>query len=140
MAVSAKSFVYYQTNPDFINEYSYSHILGGLLDSWDGLNSKYRVFLSHQMEGSSTALEAIQGRGHQASVYPTSHADIHLIDVVLFNIWDTVWERHPQVLNDLYLGVLDHCGDCSNRLSGLSSTWICEHQARWSTTEYALPA
>ncbi|KAJ9072768.1 hypothetical protein DSO57_1023802 [Entomophthora muscae] len=44
------------------------HILGGLLNSWDGSNSKHWVFLSHQMEGSSTALEAIQQRGHQALV------------------------------------------------------------------------
>ncbi|KAJ9079455.1 hypothetical protein DSO57_1035195 [Entomophthora muscae] len=36
-----------------------------------------------QIEGSTTALEAIQGRGHQASVYPTSHAEIHLADLVL---------------------------------------------------------
>ncbi|KAJ9068160.1 hypothetical protein DSO57_1031424 [Entomophthora muscae] len=86
LAVSAKGFVYYLTNPDFTNGYKYSHILGGLLDSWDGSNSKYRAFLSHQIEGSSTALKAIQGRRHQASVYPASHADIHLEDVVFFNI------------------------------------------------------
>ncbi|KAJ9085953.1 hypothetical protein DSO57_1009004 [Entomophthora muscae] len=60
------------------------------------------------MEGSSTALEAIQGRRHQASVYPTGHADVHLADVVFFKIGDTLWERHPQAFTDLYLGVLDH--------------------------------
>ncbi|KAJ9076201.1 hypothetical protein DSO57_1028511 [Entomophthora muscae] len=108
LAVSAKGFVYYWTNPDFINGYSYGHILGGLLDSWDGSNSKYWVFLSHQMEGSSTALEAIQGRGHQASVYPAGHADVYLADVIFFNIGDTLQERRPQAFNDLYLGVLDH--------------------------------
>ncbi|KAJ9081728.1 hypothetical protein DSO57_1011545 [Entomophthora muscae] len=47
---------------------SYSHILGGLLNSWDGLNSKHWGFLSHQMEGSSITLKAIQERRHQASV------------------------------------------------------------------------
>ncbi|KAJ9085630.1 hypothetical protein DSO57_1012003 [Entomophthora muscae] len=108
LAVSAKGFVYYWTNPDFIDSYSYSHILGGLLNSWDGSNSKYWVFLSHQMEGSSTALEAIQGRRHQASVYPAGHADIYLADVVFFNMGSTLWECRPQAFNDLYLGVLDH--------------------------------
>ncbi|KAJ9066231.1 hypothetical protein DSO57_1011560 [Entomophthora muscae] len=71
-------------------------------------NSKYWVFLSHQIKGSSTALKAIQGRGHQASVYPTGHADVHLADVVFFNIGDTLREHHPQAFNNLYLGVLDH--------------------------------
>ena len=108
LAVLAKGFVYYRTNPDFIKGYSYGPILGGLLDSWDGSNSKHQVFLSHQMEGSSTALEAIQQRGHQASVYPAGHADVHLADVVFFNIGDTLRERRPQAFNDLYLGVLDH--------------------------------
>ncbi|KAJ9076021.1 hypothetical protein DSO57_1030159 [Entomophthora muscae] len=187
LAVSAKGSVYYCTNPDFTNGYKYSHILNGLLDSWDGSNSKHQVFLSHQMEGSSTALQAIQGRGHQASVldlilitipvdgivaacksteeykgvktklcevgelpsgarrhrqkdfpnvewigtaespaqennqfyvaflkedlqhlvYHASHSDIHLGDGI-FNIGDTVQERHPQAFNNLYLGVLDH--------------------------------
>ncbi|KAJ9066232.1 hypothetical protein DSO57_1011561 [Entomophthora muscae] len=37
LAVSAKGFVNYWTKPDFINGYSHSHILGGLLNSWDGL-------------------------------------------------------------------------------------------------------
>ncbi|KAJ9079248.1 hypothetical protein DSO57_1037377 [Entomophthora muscae] len=60
------------------------------------------------MEGSSTALEAIQGRGHQASVYPASHADVHLADVVFFNMGSTLQERRPQAFNNLYLGVLDH--------------------------------
>ncbi|KAJ9068154.1 hypothetical protein DSO57_1031549 [Entomophthora muscae] len=60
------------------------------------------------MEGSSTALEAIQGRGHQASVYPAGHANDHLADVVFFNIRDTLRESCPQVFNNLYLGVLDH--------------------------------
>ncbi|KAJ9067341.1 hypothetical protein DSO57_1000253 [Entomophthora muscae] len=108
LAVSAKGFVYYWTNPDFINGYSYSHILGGLLDSWDSSNSKYQGFLSHQMEDSSTTLEAIQGRRHQASVYPASHADIHLADVIFFNMGSTLQERCPQAFNNLYLGVLDH--------------------------------
>ncbi|KAJ9065471.1 hypothetical protein DSO57_1019379 [Entomophthora muscae] len=108
LAVSAKGSVYYQTNPDFNNSYKYSHILDGLLDSWDGSNSKQWVFLSHQMEGSSTALKAIQQHRHQALVYPASHADIHLGDVIFFNIRDTVQERHPQAFNDLYLGVLDN--------------------------------
>ena len=108
LAVLAKGFVYYWTNPDFIKGYSYSPILGGLLDSWDGSNSKHQVFLSHQMEGSSTAREAIQQRGHQASVYLAGHADIHLADVVFFNMGSTLWERRPQAFNNLYLGVLDH--------------------------------
>ncbi|KAJ9087163.1 hypothetical protein DSO57_1035971 [Entomophthora muscae] len=108
MTVSTKGFVYYWTNPDFIDGYSYNHILRGLLDSWDGSNSKYRVFLSHQMEGSSTALEAIQECRHQASVYPAGHANIHLADVVFFNIRDTHQECCPQAFNNLYLGVLDH--------------------------------
>ncbi|KAJ9050935.1 hypothetical protein DSO57_1009542 [Entomophthora muscae] len=60
------------------------------------------------MEGSSTALKAIQGRGHQASVYPAGHADIHLANVVFFNIRDTVRQCCLQAFNDLYLGVLDH--------------------------------
>ncbi|KAJ9055436.1 hypothetical protein DSO57_1003933 [Entomophthora muscae] len=120
LAVSAKGFVYYQINPDFIIGYSYSHILGGLLDSWDSSNSKYRVFLSHQMEGSSTALKVIQGCGHQASVYPAGHADVHLADVVFFNMGSTLQERHPQAFNNLYLGVLDHnflfgCQMCHGR-------------------------
>ncbi|KAJ9067664.1 hypothetical protein DSO57_1036836 [Entomophthora muscae] len=85
LAVSAKGFVYYWTNPDLINGYSYSHILTGLLNSWDGSNSKYQVFLSHQIERSSTALEAIQKHRHQASVYPAGHSDIHLGDVVVVN-------------------------------------------------------
>ncbi|KAJ9062263.1 hypothetical protein DSO57_1012709 [Entomophthora muscae] len=83
LAVSAKGSVYYWTNPDFTNGYKYSHILGGLLNSWDDSNSKHQVFLSHQMEGSSTAPEAIQQHGHQASVHPAGHADIHLGDVVV---------------------------------------------------------
>ncbi|KAJ9055168.1 hypothetical protein DSO57_1007080 [Entomophthora muscae] len=60
------------------------------------------------MEGSSTALKAIQGLGHQSSVYPDGHNDIHLADVVLFNIRDTFQERRPQAFNDLYLSVLNH--------------------------------
>ncbi|KAJ9066814.1 hypothetical protein DSO57_1005777 [Entomophthora muscae] len=108
LAVSVKGFVYYQKPPDFINDYSYSHILSRLLDSWDGTNSKYQVFLSHQIEGSSTALKAIQGRRHQASVYPAGHTDVHLADVVFFNMGSTLQERHLQAFNDLYLGVLDH--------------------------------
>ena len=36
LAVSAKGFVYYWTNPDFIDGYLYSHILAELLNSWDG--------------------------------------------------------------------------------------------------------
>ncbi|KAJ9090197.1 hypothetical protein DSO57_1004775 [Entomophthora muscae] len=60
------------------------------------------------MEVSSTALEVIQGRRNQASVYPTSHADIHLADVVFFNIGDTVQQRCLQAFNDLYIGVFDH--------------------------------
>ncbi|KAJ9056122.1 hypothetical protein DSO57_1036337 [Entomophthora muscae] len=60
------------------------------------------------MKGSSTALEAIQERGHQASVYPAGHTEIHLADVVFFNIRDTQWERLSQAFNNLYLGVLDH--------------------------------
>ncbi|KAJ9052458.1 hypothetical protein DSO57_1033926 [Entomophthora muscae] len=60
------------------------------------------------MEGSSTALKAIQGCGHQASVYPASHAYIHLGDVVFFNIGFTVQEHHPQAFNGIYLGVLNH--------------------------------
>ncbi|KAJ9080832.1 hypothetical protein DSO57_1020815 [Entomophthora muscae] len=60
------------------------------------------------MEGSSTALKAIQKRRHQTSVYPAGHADIHLGDVVLFNIGDTVREHRPQAFNDLYLGVFNH--------------------------------
>ncbi|KAJ9050304.1 hypothetical protein DSO57_1015695 [Entomophthora muscae] len=108
LAVLAKSFVYYWINPDFINGYKYSHILSGLLNSWDSLNSKHQVFLSHQMKGSSTALEVIQQHRHLASVYPASHADIHLGDVVFFNMGETLQERHPQAFNNLYLGVLDH--------------------------------
>ncbi|KAJ9057399.1 hypothetical protein DSO57_1023057 [Entomophthora muscae] len=60
------------------------------------------------MEGSSTALEAIQQRQHQDSVYPAGHADIHLGYVVFFNIRDTLQECLPKAFNDLYLGVLDH--------------------------------
>ncbi|KAJ9083950.1 hypothetical protein DSO57_1029221 [Entomophthora muscae] len=60
------------------------------------------------MEGSSTTIKTIQGRGHQASVYPANHADIHLADDVFFNIRDTVQERCPHTFNDLYLGVLDY--------------------------------
>ncbi|KAJ9049905.1 hypothetical protein DSO57_1019665 [Entomophthora muscae] len=60
------------------------------------------------MEGSSIALEAIQGRRHQASAYSASHTDIHLADAVFFNIGDTVQEHRPQAFNNLYLGVLDH--------------------------------
>ncbi|KAJ9083933.1 hypothetical protein DSO57_1029493 [Entomophthora muscae] len=41
------------------------------------------------MEGSSNALEAIQRRRHQASVYSAGHANVHLPDVVFFNIGDT---------------------------------------------------
>ncbi|KAJ9089125.1 hypothetical protein DSO57_1016047 [Entomophthora muscae] len=108
LAVSAKGFVYYQTNPDFINGYSYGHILSELLDSLNGSNSKHRVFLSHQMEESSTALKAIQECGHQASVYPDGHANIHLADVVFFNIGITLQECRPQAFINLYLGVLDH--------------------------------
>ncbi|KAJ9058301.1 hypothetical protein DSO57_1013786 [Entomophthora muscae] len=60
------------------------------------------------MEGSSTALEVIQGCGHQASVYPAGHADVHLADVIFFNMGSTLRERRPQAFNKLYLGVLDH--------------------------------
>ncbi|KAJ9060261.1 hypothetical protein DSO57_1032740 [Entomophthora muscae] len=60
------------------------------------------------MKGSSTALEAIQQCGHQVSVYPAGHANVHLEDFVFFNIGDTLWECHPQAFNNLYLGVLDH--------------------------------
>ncbi|KAJ9056270.1 hypothetical protein DSO57_1034996 [Entomophthora muscae] len=60
------------------------------------------------MEGSSTTLKAIEQRGHQASVYPAGHADIHMADVVFFNIGDKLWENLPQAFNNLYLGVLDH--------------------------------
>ncbi|KAJ9081333.1 hypothetical protein DSO57_1015805 [Entomophthora muscae] len=55
------------------------------------------------MKGSSTALEAIQQRRNQASVYPSSHEDIHTGDVVFYNIGDTVQERCPQAFSDLYL-------------------------------------
>ncbi|KAJ9074971.1 hypothetical protein DSO57_1000914 [Entomophthora muscae] len=106
--VSAKGSVYYQTNPYFTNGCKYSHILSGLINSWDGSDSKHWVLLSHQMEGSSTALKAIQGRGQQASVYPASHTDIHLAGYVFFNVGDTVWESHSRAFNNLYLGVLDH--------------------------------
>ncbi|KAJ9082089.1 hypothetical protein DSO57_1007684 [Entomophthora muscae] len=60
------------------------------------------------MEGSSTALEAIQEHRHQASVYPSGHTNIQLADVVFFKIGDTLWERRPQAFSNLYLGVLDH--------------------------------
>ncbi|KAJ9055966.1 hypothetical protein DSO57_1037904 [Entomophthora muscae] len=60
------------------------------------------------MVGSSIVLEAIQERGHQASMYPTGHTDIHLADVVFFNIGDKVWERRPQAFNDIYLEVLNY--------------------------------
>ncbi|KAJ9054515.1 hypothetical protein DSO57_1013593 [Entomophthora muscae] len=102
LAVLAKGFVYYWTKPDFTNGYKYSPILGKLLDSWDSSNS------THQKEGSSTTLKAIQGRRYQASVYPTGHAAIHLADVVFFKIGDTVWKHRSQTFNDFYLGVLEH--------------------------------
>ncbi|KAJ9059617.1 hypothetical protein DSO57_1000576 [Entomophthora muscae] len=60
------------------------------------------------MKDSSTALESIQGHRHQASFYPTGHADIHLADIVFFNIRDTVQEHRPQTFKNLYLGVLYH--------------------------------
>ncbi|KAJ9074423.1 hypothetical protein DSO57_1006682 [Entomophthora muscae] len=108
LAVSAKGFVYYQKTLDFTNSYKYSHILGKLFKSWDSLKSLHWVFLSNQMEGSSTALEVIQGCGHQASFYPAGHINIHLGDAVFFNMEDTLQEHRPQVFNDLYLGVLNH--------------------------------
>ncbi|KAJ9057839.1 hypothetical protein DSO57_1018880 [Entomophthora muscae] len=46
--------------------------------------------------------------GSSHSVYPASHADIYLADVVFFNIGSTLQERRPQAFNNLYLGVLDH--------------------------------
>ncbi|KAJ9080482.1 hypothetical protein DSO57_1024407 [Entomophthora muscae] len=42
LAVSAKGFVYYQKNLNFTNFYKYSHIFSGLLDSWNGSNSKHQ--------------------------------------------------------------------------------------------------
>ncbi|KAJ9048462.1 hypothetical protein DSO57_1034878 [Entomophthora muscae] len=60
------------------------------------------------MEGSFTALEVIQQCGHQASVYPASHADVYLADVIFFNIGSTLQEHYPQAFNNLYLGVFDH--------------------------------
>ncbi|KAJ9088481.1 hypothetical protein DSO57_1022706 [Entomophthora muscae] len=86
----------------------YSQTLGELLDSWDSLNSLHRFFLSYQIEDSSTTLKAIQEHRHQASVYPASHTDIYLADIVFFIIGDTVPERRPQAFNGLYLGALDH--------------------------------
>ncbi|KAJ9051820.1 hypothetical protein DSO57_1001067 [Entomophthora muscae] len=53
-------------------------------------------------------LDAIHQREHQASMYPAGHANIHLANVVFFNIGDTLWERLPQAFNVLYLWVLDH--------------------------------
>ncbi|KAJ9068427.1 hypothetical protein DSO57_1028771 [Entomophthora muscae] len=67
LAVLAKSFVYYQKNPDFTNGFN--------------SNFTYQVFLNHQIEVSSTTLRAIQGRGHQASVYPSSHSDINIAEL-----------------------------------------------------------
>ncbi|KAJ9049358.1 hypothetical protein DSO57_1025377 [Entomophthora muscae] len=101
-------YTFWVTNPDFTNDPKYSQILSELLNSWDGSNSKHKVFLSHQIEGSPNALKSIQGHGKQASVYPASHADIQLTDVVFFNIRDTVQEHHPRAFNNLYLEVLDH--------------------------------
>ncbi|KAJ9052131.1 hypothetical protein DSO57_1037259 [Entomophthora muscae] len=70
LAVSAKGFVYYQTNPGFINGYSYSYILGGLLNSWDGSNSKYRVFLSHQIEEAPLPLRPSRDAGTRPQSTP----------------------------------------------------------------------
>ncbi|KAJ9076578.1 hypothetical protein DSO57_1024693 [Entomophthora muscae] len=58
------------------------------------------------MEKSSNALEAIQRRGYQASVYPTNHADIHMGDVVFFKIGDALQEHLPQESTTSILGSL----------------------------------
>ncbi|KAJ9083522.1 hypothetical protein DSO57_1033964 [Entomophthora muscae] len=108
LAVLAKGFAYYWTKPDFTNGHKYNQILSEFLNSWDSSNPTYQLFLSKKIKGSSTVLKAIQGHMHQAPVYPTGHADIHLADVVFFNIVDTVQQRLPQAFKDLYIGILNH--------------------------------
>ncbi|KAJ9083472.1 hypothetical protein DSO57_1034415 [Entomophthora muscae] len=61
-----------------------------------------------KIEDSFTAIKIIKVHMHQSSVYPAVYADIHLADVVFFNIEDTFWQLRLQKFNDLYLGGLDH--------------------------------
>ncbi|KAJ9049378.1 hypothetical protein DSO57_1025200 [Entomophthora muscae] len=118
LAVSAKGFVYYQKNTDFTNSYKYSHILSGFLDSWDGSNSKHWVFLSHQMEGSSTALKAIQERGHR----PMCTQLVTMISICLM-LCSLILEIHSRSAA-LRLSTTSILGSLTTILSLVTNWWL----------------
>ncbi|KAJ9060428.1 hypothetical protein DSO57_1030986 [Entomophthora muscae] len=89
LAVSPKGTVFYQTTTSYTNGYWYRKFLSDLLATWSSVNSSFKIFLSHQMK-CNVAFKKIKADGHDVSIFPARYANLHLGDVLFFNIGDTI--------------------------------------------------
>ncbi|KAJ9080079.1 hypothetical protein DSO57_1028906 [Entomophthora muscae] len=53
------------------------------------------------MEFVEVASKKIQADGHNVSIFPAGHANLHLGHVLFFNIEDTICERNPTTFSQV---------------------------------------
>ncbi|KAJ9064907.1 hypothetical protein DSO57_1025434 [Entomophthora muscae] len=82
LAVSLKETLFYRTTTSYTNGYWYRKFLSDLLTTWSSANSKFQIFLSHQIKCTEVASKKIEADSHKFSIFPAGHADLHLGDVV----------------------------------------------------------
>ncbi|KAJ9056856.1 hypothetical protein DSO57_1028574 [Entomophthora muscae] len=90
-----KGTVFYQTTTSYTNRCWYRKFLSNLLATWSLANSRLHIFLSPQTECTEVASENIKAGGHGIAIFSARHADLHLGDVLSFNIEGTICERNP---------------------------------------------
>ncbi|KAJ9057080.1 hypothetical protein DSO57_1025911 [Entomophthora muscae] len=101
LAVSPKGNVFLQTTTSYTNGYWYRKFLSDLLATWGSANSKFKIFLCHQMECTEVASKKIQAEGHNISIFPAGQADLHLGDVLFFNIGDIICGCNPTTFSQV---------------------------------------
>ena len=90
LTASPKGIVFYQTSSSYTNGYVYGKFLSDLLNIWSLDKSKYHIFLSHQMKCSEEASEKIQASRNNVLIFPASNYNVHLGDVLFYNIADKI--------------------------------------------------
>ncbi|KAJ9073660.1 hypothetical protein DSO57_1013902 [Entomophthora muscae] len=95
LAVSSSGVHLYQTNVTYYKSYGYGASVQAMLSAWKDTNKKHKVFLSAHADHKEETVKDIRDAGHQVEIYPANHADLHLGDVLFYNIGSLLRKHNP---------------------------------------------